>query len=415
MKKVYISLLCFLILVSPQLTNAEKAIPTKLAFIRDGFLWVKIDNHEERITNETARFSAPPEWSYDSNWLLYQIETPTQNNIGVQNELWVYNMTTKKHVKIFYDGSNAKWSPVENLVAFQNGGVLNISDLHQFYNIALGVDDYNWFPDGQAFIASTAASLYPDGWTRPILYKINMEKSLKKNTNLTKNVKRLYVLPKELHKGAVKVFSINASTFRFSPDGKWISFLVSPTASLAMDSDMVCVISSNGKKFTPLDETIVGVDRPTWAYHQNLLGYISGGGRIVFGFKNKTMKVTELPAFQSTSLTPPHYTDLGFTWVDDKTLVVSRVREKEWSNNENQRPDAALYSLKVNEKDQMKISNPSFNFGDYQPRFMTSAKKITWLRQKDFASLTGDLWIADPTGKNAKVWVKNVESYNFDN
>ena len=74
------------------------------------------------------------------------------------NELWVYDVTTKKHRKIFYDGYNPKWSPTENIVAFSAGGVLNIADLEHFYNIALGVDDYAWQPDGKGFIASSSAT-----------------------------------------------------------------------------------------------------------------------------------------------------------------------------------------------------------------------------------------------------------------
>lgn len=48
---------------------------------------------------------------------------------GHSNELWVYELKTKKHHKIFYDVHNPKWSPTENIVAFGSGGVLNISNL----------------------------------------------------------------------------------------------------------------------------------------------------------------------------------------------------------------------------------------------------------------------------------------------
>ena len=103
-------------------------------------------------------------------------------NKETQNELWVYNVETKLHHKIFYDGQNPKWSPVENIVAFeQSRGILNISDLKTFYNIALGVDDYEWQPNGKGFIASSSASLRPDGWTNPILYTISIAKGYQKS------------------------------------------------------------------------------------------------------------------------------------------------------------------------------------------------------------------------------------------
>ena len=45
-------------------------------------------------------------------------------------------------------------------------GVLNIADLEHFYNIALGVDDYAWQPDGKGFIASSSA-YSPPRWLDP--------------------------------------------------------------------------------------------------------------------------------------------------------------------------------------------------------------------------------------------------------
>ena len=105
--------------------------------------------------------------------------------------------------------------------------------------------------------------------------------------------------------------SINAGSFAYSPNHKWISFIVSPTASWSMDSDMLCVISADGKEFEAIDEVILEFE-PKWAYNKNLLGYIAGGGRIVFGFKNKDMKVTELPAYQTLNLNPSKLCRDGF-------------------------------------------------------------------------------------------------------
>src|SRR5690606_24138629 len=93
-----------------------------------------------------------------------------------QSELWVYHTETKEHKQIFHNGVNAKWSPKENIVAFLSNGVLNISDLEDFKNVALGIDNFEWYPDGSAVFASSAASLRPDGWTNPVLYKIPIQK-----------------------------------------------------------------------------------------------------------------------------------------------------------------------------------------------------------------------------------------------
>ncbi|WP_147533143.1 TolB family protein [Bacillus marasmi] len=384
--------------------------PLQIAFEKDGFLWIEVNGTQEKITTELAVFPYPPQWSHDGKWLLYQkkLNGTPNSNIEPQNELWVYSIETKQHRKIFYNGRNPKWSPNQNIVAFTDRGVLNISDLDQFYNISLGVDDYNWFPDGKSFIVSSGATLRPDGWTNPILYKVAVPKILK-STNLMSG-QRFFIIPKELSKKDANVLSINVGSFAFSPDEKWLSFIVSPTASMSMDSNMLCLLSSDGKYFEVLDEIILHLDEPQWAVSKNLLGYIAGGGRIVFGFKNKDLKVTELPALKTIELTPPDYAEMGFTWVGDVGVVVSRVKEAEWSNDPKKRPNASLYSISISDGKQKRISKPVKGFEDVQPRYVPATNQITWLRRKESA-FKGDLWIAKPDGQNAKLWLNNIGHY----
>lgn len=383
----------------------------KAAFFRDGYLWTKIDNKEEKRTKEQAKHPYPPKWSYDGKWILYQKEVPSMNDPSqeTQLEIWVYHIETNQHIKVFYDGWNPQWSPTENIVAFQSRDVLNISNLKEFKNVALGVSSYQWYPDGHGFIASSSATLRPDGWTNPVLYNIPLEKDFQK-VNLTQ-YKPLFIIPKELSNGNESILSINATNFAFSPDGKWISFIVSPTASLSMDNDMVCVLTSDGKNFSVLDETILHIGTPEWAPSKNSLAYIAGSGRIVFGFKNKNLKVTELPAFQSIRLTPDKYADMWFTWLDNHSLIASRVPEKEWSNDPIQRPNPALYLIMMNKEKQTKITSPKKGKGDYQPLFNAYSGKLTWVR-RSLTEIVGDLWIADPDGRNAEIWIKDIEEYS---
>jgi hypothetical protein len=407
-------ILVILCLIFPSIIHAETNTESvKVAFIKDGYLWLKVNDKKEKLTDKKATYHYSPQWSYDGKMLLYQKEAaPIYENKETSNELWVYEIETKKHRKIFYDGYNPKWSPTENIIAFQSGGVLNISDLKSFYNIALGVDVYEWQPNGKGFITSSGASLRPDGWTNPILYTISIENGYQNIRDLTKNVKTLFVIPKEIGKDDVKILSINAESFAFSPNKKWLSFIVSPTASWSMDSDMLCVISVEGKEFTVIDEVILDFT-PKWSFKENLLGYIAGGGRFVYGFKNKDLKVIELPMYQTFNLTPENYAEMGFSWVDDNSLIVSRVKESEWSNDPEKRPKPSLYLVALNDQKQIKITTPSKDEGDYDPIFVPSISKISWLRRSDIISSKSDLWIADLNGDNAKVWIHDVGPYAF--
>ncbi|MDS9471189.1 TolB domain-containing protein [Sporosarcina pasteurii] len=374
-------------------------------------MWIIVDEDEQKITDERATYNYPPQWSFDGKMLLYQKEV-TRENLETQNEIWVYELETERHRKIFYDGYNPKWSPIENIISFNSGGVLNISNLSGFYNIALGVDDYEWHPDGKGFIASSSASLRPDGWTHPVLYTISIEEGYQDITDLTKHVKKLFVIPKEVGIGNTKILSISAEKFAYSPNQQWISFIISPTASWSMDSDMLAIISADGKEFEVIDEVILEFT-PKWAFKTNLLGYIAGGGRIVYGFKNKDLKVTEFPTEKSVKLTPKNYAEMGFTWVNDSSLIVSRVPESEWSNSAEERPDPSLYFLTLTGQKQIQITTPPENEGDYNPIFLSAIHKITWLRKSDIANEKADLYIANSDGSDAKIWVKNIESYSF--
>jgi hypothetical protein len=402
-------------LMFPSIIYADtNSSSVKVAFVRDGYLWMKIDDEEQQLTAKKATYDYPPQWSHDGHMLLYQ-KTVTGNidaSKKTSNELWVYDLRTKKHQKIFYDGQNPKWSPTENIVAFSDDGVLDISDLKKFYNIALGVDNFAWQPDGKGFIASSSASLRPDGWTNPVLYTISIEEGYKDITDLTAHVKKLFTIPKEVGNGNTKILAISTGSFAFSPDEKWLSFIIYPTASWSMDSDMLSVISVDGTGFEVIDEVIPDFE-PKWASRTNLLGYIAGGDRIVFGFTNKDLKVTKLPAHYTVSLTPENYAELGFTWVTDGSLIVSRVKESDWSNDPKERPKPSLHYVSLSSQKQLEITTPPKNKGDYDPQFLNSVMKISWLRKSDIAELKGDLWLADQNGANAQEWIKDIELFSF--
>lgn len=409
-----VQILLIVCLIFPSIIHADTNTESlKLAFIKDGYLWIKNGEETEKITDKIATYHYPPQWSFDGKMLLYQKEATEKinQNMESQNELWVYDMVTKKHRKIFYDGYNPKWSPTENIVAFKSGWVLNISDLTSFYNIALGVGDYEWLPDGRSFITSSSATLRPDGWTNPILYTISIEDGYQNIKDFTKNVKTLFVIPNELVKDDINVTSIYTEFLAFSPNKKWLSFIVSPPGSGPMDSNMLCIISTDGKEFAIIDEVIQGFT-PKWAFKENLLGYIAGGGRIVYGFKNKDLKVTELPVYHTFVLTPENYAEMGFTWVNDSSLIVSRVKESEWSNDPALRPKSSLYYVKLKDPKQERITNPPKDESDSNPIYLPTENKLTWLRGSELTPKS-NLWIADLSGEHAKILIRDIGPYAF--
>ncbi|WP_102347476.1 TolB family protein [Bacillus sp. Marseille-P3661] len=399
-----------LVIFSPVTTLAANVQTLKAAYIRDGDLWTLINNEEKQITNSGNIYSKP-KWSPNGKWLLYQNMAPSQFEDSQQQvEVWAYNIDSGEKKQLFYDGYSPTWAPNKNIVAFNAKGILNISDFKQFYNIATGVDSYTWLPDGSGFLLSSAGVLRPDGWTSAMLFK----KKVNENYNdvvLFGGVEPFFTLPREIGIDNNKIISVYVNDLKFSPSNKWISFIVSPTASWSMDSNMLCLISSDGKHFEVLDEIVFEVGEPKWAPSADTLAFIAGGGRIVFGFKNKDLKVREMPV--SGSLTPPNFADLDFDWINDKSIVTSRLEEREWSNDFKDHPIPSLFSVNIDDNKQVRLTNPADGYGDYHPQYVKSINKLVWLRGSSIIDSDRTLWKANTDGSDAEAWIKNVETIVF--
>lgn len=406
MHRILLLLLVFLSF-SPLYPLAAEEI--QAGFIRDDDLWVLIGNKEKQVT-QSKNVISQPKWSADGKWLLYQLEAPSEFQKNErQAEIWAYHIETEEKKKIFYDGHSPTWSPTKNVIAFNSSGILNVSDFNQFYNVATGVDSYTWLPDGSGFLLSSQGVLKPDGWTSASLYTKKINDYY--NVILFGGVDLFFQLPKEIGLNNNKISPINTSNFEFSPSNKWIAFIASPTASLSMDSNMLCLISSDGENFEVIDEVIFGVGKPKWAPSSDSLAFIAGGGRIVFGFKDKDLKIREMPV--SGSFTPESYAELDFDWVTNNTIVSSRLKEKEWSNNFAEHPLPCLYHINVETSKQEKISSPPKGYGDYHPQYVKPIEKLVWLRGTSITDKNQSLWMANSDGTNAKKWLDNVDMIEF--
>lgn len=395
----------------PLAPSANVDNQVKAAFLRSGDLWILIGDQEKKVT-DSGKVFAKPQWSKDGNWLVYQVEAPSEFYNGEnQSEVWIYNIKTNEKKKIFYNGYSPKWAPHKNVIAYNDRGILNISDFKRFYNIATGVSDFTWLPDGSGFLLSSSGTLRPDGWLSSSLFTKKVGDNYE-DIILFGGVEPFFTLPREI--GTTdknNIIAVYAEQLTYSPSGKWISFVVSPTASWSMDSNMVCLIDKDGENFEVLDEMILQVGEPKWAPSTDTIAYIAGGGRIVFGFKNKDLKIKEMPV--SGTFTPEDYADLDFNWITDKLLVTSRVKEQEWTNDFSKHPLPVLYSINIDTKKQVQITSPPKGFGDYAPQFVPSIKKLVWLRGSSITDTKRNLWKANTDGTEATEWLHDVEDIVF--
>jgi hypothetical protein len=396
-----IRILIFLILISFHFSIIVRAEnPLTAAFIRDHQLWVKKGEQEIQITKN--RYVYSPKWSYDGRFIAY-IDGDEQ---GEKSNLFIYDTkeddSYQPYIRVVT--SDFKWSPNTNQLAYTDRGLLNVTKIRNgrpqgFENVALGVSGFEWFPNGKEFIVSSQSKLRPTGWGPIPLYKIQVDANLNKD-----KMKHFYTI----QTNEKDLFAIDADYFKWSSDGKWISFLAIPTASWSNDSNTLCVLSSKGEQFQAIGKMLWYKDWIKWAPDTYQLAYISGEGR--FFVENKKTTIADIPIFnQQKEYTPVGYVDLGLEWFSQEKVIVARAKEnKDWKEGPVPTMFTALYVISIKSDEQKQLSFPKMNELDLDPQVVSSY--LTWIRKKDREYNKGDVWIKEGLNGKEKIWLKNVDS-----
>lgn len=377
--------------------NAEATLTA--AFIRDNQLWIKKGEQEIQITKNQYVYS--PKWSYDGRFIAYI----DGDEHGEKSDLFIYDTKTKVSYQPYtrVESTDFKWSPIKNQLAYINHGVLNVTKEKNgrpegFVNVSLGVSGFEWFPNGKEFIVSSQASLRPSGWGPIPLYKIPV------NANLAKDKMKLFYT---IQTNETDLFAIYADQFKWSFDGKWVSFIAVPTASWSMDSNTLCVLSNIGIPFQTVGKMLGYEDWMKWAPSVNQLAYISGEGR--FFVENKNTTIADMPtAIQQKEYTPKGYVDLDLEWFSsDKVVVARAIENKEWKEGPVPTMLTALYAINIRTEDQKQISFPKNNEMDEDPQVIGSL--LTWFRKKE-KEFHGDVWVKDGLSGQEHNWLKNIDN-----
>lgn len=392
MKKT-ILLLLLPVLLAVWITPASAAkqhISLKTALVRNNDLWVKTDIKETQVTH--GEYVRNPQWSYDGNWIAY-------TKGAEQTEIWLYHAVTGS-LHLAGPGHNAQWAPARNELAFQTGETLNLirasdPDKLEANRVAERVGNYSWLPDGSGFLFSTLSMLSGGRWSDIELYTVKWEKNANKPTT-----RLFYRIPSQ----SEQFFAVTTSPFKWSPDGKWIAFLAKPTASLSADGNTLCFLAADARSFVKAGQMLDQFDWFQWAPAGGLFAYIEGTGREAI--RNKRLTVVEgLPSLRETSYTPAGFADRGFAWQNDRTVVVARAKEAEWSVEERKRPMPKLLRLDLASGQEKQITSPPAGQGDFYPLFVQDGSKLTWVRTN---RKTADAIVADPDGKDAKRWIRQL-------
>lgn len=395
--------------------NQTKSPELQAAFIRDGNLWTKLGVQEQQITFH--RVVSSPKWSHDGKWIAYFVSVdPDFHRL---NTLRVRNVKTNQDVMVAAfdknDHCSFTWSPNRDILAFQKDTILNDIDMHHlreqgFRNVSLGVSQFAWLPDGTGFMVSSSAHVMPDGWTHARLYTV----SLSPRQSLIGTAVPFYELPNEVSMAGTKILAIGTSSFKWSPDRQWVAFIVHPTASWSMDSDLLCVLSMRDKRLIPIAEMIDRYDWFEWSPTKDTLAFIEGAGRFIT--KNKRLGVAKAPDFRTdASATPPGYVDNALVWTDHSSIVVSRAKEGDYRAKLPPEQLPSLYEVRVpdttlNGGTQLRLTKPPFGFGDYQPTWHELSHSLVWIRSN---SDTSSVWIKGKHATAMMPWIQGINRENW--
>ncbi|HJV17561.1 MAG TPA: translocation protein TolB [Bacillales bacterium] len=389
-----------LIFISFHFSTIARAETTfQAAFIRDHQLWIKKGDQEIQITKNQYVYS--PKWSYDGRFIGYI----DRDEKGEKSYLFIYDTKEKVSYQPYVrvETSDFKWSPTINQLAFNDRGLLNVTKikngrLQDFENVSLGVSGFEWFPNGKEFIVSSLSSLRPTGWGPIPIYKVPVDANL-----ATDKIKLFYTI----HTKEPDLFAITADYFKWSSDGNWVSFLAIPTASIAMDGNTLCVLSSQGKHFQVVGKMLWYKDWMKWAPSTNQLAFISGEGR--FFVDSKKAAIADIPVSQQVKeYTPQGYVDLDLEWFSPDKVIVARAKEnKEWREGPGPTMFTTLNVINIRSGEQKQITYPRKSELDRDPQVVGS--NITWFRKKA-KSVQGDIWVKDGVDGQEHLWIKNVDS-----
>nr|WP_240620452.1 translocation protein TolB [Peribacillus acanthi] len=381
------------------ITVAKAEVLVKAAFVRDHQLWMKAGDQEIQLTKDKYVYS--PQWSFDGKFIAY-IDGDKQ---GEKSNLWIYDTKRKENYEPYpsIETSFITWSPIANELAYISGWVLNVTKTkhgrpYGFENVSLGVSGFEWYPNGKEFIVSAGSNRLPTGWEPIKLYRIPKDMNLNDN-----KAKLLYSIPID----ESDLFAVTMDGFKWSNDGKWVSFLGTPTPSWAMDSNPLCVLSSDGKVFKDIGRMLGFRDWFKWAPQGNQLAYISGEGR--FFVENKITKIANIEvSTKQVEYTPTGYVDLDLEWLSSSKVIVARSQEnKEWEGGPVPTMFTSLYEIALSSGTQNQITFPKEHELDEDPQVVGSY--ITWVRRQD-KNYKGDVWIKHVNHKDENLWIEDVDS-----
>jgi Tol biopolymer transport system component len=379
---------------------SEASLPLRLAFIRDGQLWLL-----DASVPGAQPFLAPGGnvervigWSQDGAWLAYLQSSNGEESPGDEN-LWVVSADGRQSQcldTLPLADDTPVWSPTENIIAYQ-AQLGNQTDFHntslriayqengkwQGRELATSTDralgsGLAWFPDGQSLVASRVR----DENNLPEVDRIDLQGKSS----------CLFVLPAALagnYQDGIFVWDING--LKLSPDGRYLAcFLGMNSASLNADGMDLQVIDLQQKTSFQVGGALGYPEWVAWSPDSRKLAAILGGDRTASTNKHLELVSINNNGFNARELVETGQVDSRPIWgIDGMALYFTRGQEstswlQEGRHQEVQVPGQKLFRYR---DDQVQsLSLPGDDQADY-PLSLSADGQYLALQRLDYVDL----------------------------
>jgi Tol biopolymer transport system component len=370
---------------TPGVTATPTVGPTaglgKLAFVRDGDIWVlDVDSGQEtRLTTDGQNWW--PQWSADGEWIAFQKRVP-QGEFETLTEVWTMREDGSDGTLV---GESAMvgpiWAPSEDrLACATDEGVLWLADAESGEQRQLSPPDWEvdrlaWLPDGKGLVLEMLKSQEPTtpspgGWVVDQgLWRVNADGS-----------------------GLIEVYKWDAEGFAtvdlgtLSPDGRWLTLwqgLVS--ASLRADGLPLRIMPASGGEAKEIGSfTLLKPGFVAWPPQGDRLAVVEGGGRETW--VDKQIVVMQPDGSGRVLLSDAGRADLSPAWSPDGRRIAYTSGEASESDTAYERYPDVLRTRRIrlanadgSDKRQL-TDDPAY--ADGFPQWSADGAHILFVRQQ---------------------------------
>jgi tricorn protease len=315
---------------------------------QDVWIYDLVNNKSERITDFPGT-DQHPTWYKDKIYFV--------SDRSLTLNFWSYDLKTKALKQITdYTDYDVLWpAGHDGLIAYENGGYINVLDLNtektRKVTVNVNFDNPNrlpYFKNVKDFISRFGAGLSQDGKraifdARGDFFTVPAKEGVTVNLTRTQGIREMYPV--------------------WSPDGKWIAYISDQTG----DYEIYLMDPKKPEKTIPLT-----TDHKVWKYP---LQWSPDSKKLLFADMDRKVQVLDIDSKKITVIDKgdrSSINDYEWSW-DSRWVAYSKEGENKLSS-------LWVYSLEKQEKHNLS----SERYNDYSPAFSQCGKFIFFISDRDF-------------------------------